>query len=85
MSNGGRLVIESQFTNSKSVSVSFADTGVGIPEENLDKLFEPLFITKTGGIGLGLAIVKVFVEAHNGSIEVRSEEGTGSTFTVRLP
>jgi signal transduction histidine kinase len=85
MPDGGRLVIGSQPTNPNGVSVSFVDTGAGIPAENLDKLFEPLFTTKTGGIGLGLAIVKMFVQAHEGSIKVRSKEGEGSTFTVRLP
>ena len=85
MPDGGRLVIESQVANPRSISVSIADTGAGISKENLDKLFEPLFTTKVGGIGLGMAIVKMLVEAHSGSIEFRSEEGKGSTFTVRLP
>ena len=67
------------------VNVSFADTGVGISEENLHRLFEPLFTTKAKGIGLGLAVVKTLVEAHGGTIEVESEEGKSSTFTVRLP
>jgi signal transduction histidine kinase len=85
MPDGGRLVIECQLTNLNSVSISFADTGVGIPKHDLDKLFEPLFTTKAGGIGLGLAIVKMLVEAHNGNIGIWSEEGRGSTFTVHLP
>jgi len=57
---------------------------VGIPEENLDKLFEPLFTTKAKGIGLGLAMAKMLVEGHGGTIEVHSAVGKGSTFTVRL-
>ncbi len=67
------------------VSVSFSDTGVGIPAENLDKLFEPLFTTKAKGIGLGLAIVKTLVEGHEGKIEVESQVSQGSTFRVTLP
>ena len=55
------------------------------PEENLDKVFEPLFTTKAKGIGLGLAIVKTRVEEHEGSIEVKSEAGKGSVFTIKLP
>jgi signal transduction histidine kinase len=67
------------------VAVSFTDTGVGIPEENLGKLFEPLFTTKAKGIGLGMAVTKTLVEGHGGSIEVQSGVGKGSTFTVKLP
>jgi len=67
------------------MAVSFADTGVGIPEENMGKMFEPLFTTKAKGIGLGLAVSKTFVEAHGGTIEVRSKAGKGCTFSVRLP
>jgi len=58
---------------------------VGIPPENLDKLFEPLFTTKAKGIGLGLALVKGLVEGHGGRIEIKSVQGQGSTFTVKLP
>jgi signal transduction histidine kinase len=67
------------------LTVSFADTGMGVPEENLGKLFEPLFTTKAKGIGLGLAVTKTLVEGHGGTIEVQSELGKGSTFTVQLP
>jgi signal transduction histidine kinase len=58
---------------------------VGISEENLGKIFEPLFTTRAKGIGLGLAVTKALVEGHEGTIEVQSELGKGSTFTVRLP
>jgi signal transduction histidine kinase len=61
------------------------DTGVGIPPENMAKLFDPLFTTKITGIGLGLAISKKLAEANGGRIEVQSEPGKGSTFTVYLP
>ena len=67
------------------VSVSFSDTGVGISQENMDRLFEPLFTTKTRGIGLGLAITKTLVEGHGGKIEVESQEEKGSAFSVVLP
>jgi len=79
------------------VRVSFSDTGIGIPAENLDKLFEPLFTTKAKGIGLGLALAKSMVEGHGGKIEVKSplsktslgdrtdEIKKGSTFSITLP
>ncbi len=67
------------------MAISFADTGVGAPKENLIRLFEPLFTTQAKGIGLGLALTKILAEAEGGTIEVESEVGKGSTFTVRLP
>ena len=65
--------------------VDVTDTGVGIPPDYLGRMFEPLFTTKATGIGLGLAVSKQLLEGHGGNIEVRSEVGKGSTFTVRLP
>ncbi len=85
MPEGGQLVVKTGVPGPEWVTVSFTDTGVGIPEENLGKLFEPLFTTRAKGIGLGLALVKTLVEANGGSIAVESEVGKGSTFTVRLP
>ena len=85
MPEGGQLVVKSEVPSSGWVAASFTDTGAGIPKENLGKLFEPLFSTKAKGIGLGLALSKTLVEGHGGTIEVESEEGKGSTFTVRLP
>jgi signal transduction histidine kinase len=90
MPEGGQLVVKTsevseKLPKSEWVAVSFADTGVGISEENLGKIFEPLFTTRAKGIGLGLAVTKALVEGHEGTIEVQSELGKGSTFTVRLP
>jgi signal transduction histidine kinase len=65
--------------------ISVKDTGSGITPENMKKLFEPLFTTKPKGIGLGLVVSKKLVEANGGGIEVESEVGVGSTFTVWLP
>jgi signal transduction histidine kinase len=84
MPEGGRVVLSAQ-AEQDDVALSITDTGCGIPEENIKKLFEPLFTTKARGIGLGLAVSKNLMEANGGSIEVTSEEGKGSTFTVRLP
>ena len=65
--------------------VKFEDYGCGIPEENLEKIFEPLFTTKPKGIGLGLAITKRLVEQNSGVIEIETQVAEGTTFTVRLP
>jgi len=91
MPDGGQLIVKTSEVSGKPprsekwVAVSIADTGVGISEENLKKLFQPLFTTRAKGIGLGLALVKTLVEGHGGTIEVESEVGKGSTFTVSLP
>jgi signal transduction histidine kinase len=88
MKDSGELVISSQCSviHEKSfVSIHVHDNGTGITPENMQRIFEPLFTTKSKGLGLGLAISKKFVEANDGRIEVESEAGKGSTFTVYLP
>ena len=83
---GGRLTVTSRLDPSgKAIELEFADTGVGIPKENLAKLFDPFFTTKTMGTGLGLAVSYGIVRQRGGTIEVWSEIGRGSVFTVRLP
>jgi PAS domain S-box-containing protein len=67
------------------VKVTVADHGVGIPSENLTKIFDPFFSTKKGGTGLGLAVVFSIVKKHGGKIEVASLVGEGTTFTLLLP
>jgi two-component system, NtrC family, sensor kinase len=84
MENGGKLYVSTR-GNDEFVEVSFRDNGVGISKANLDKLFKPLFSTKSKGMGLGLAISKRFIEAHEGSIEVETEEGKGTEFRIKLP
>ena len=84
MPEGGDLTVSAQ-AEEEAVVLSVADTGVGISEENMARLFEPLFTTKAKGLGLGLMVVKNLLDANEGSIEVVSEVGKGSTFTVRLP
>ncbi|MCK5237405.1 MAG: HAMP domain-containing protein [Deltaproteobacteria bacterium] len=84
MPDEGRLEITTAVTND-FVETKIKDTGEGISEENIKKIFEPLFTTKAKGIGLGLAIVKGIIDMHKGLIEVTSEAGKGTTFTVKLP
>lgn len=77
--------------NGDSVAISIADTGIGIAEENLNKIFDRFFrasdddVQRVAGTGLGLAIVRSLVEMHDGKINVESEVGQGSVFTIHLP
>ncbi len=88
MPSGGELNITSRINKKKtSAVVEIRDTGYGIPSKNLDHIYDPFFTTKDigEGTGLGLSIVYGVVKDHNGRIEVKSEEGEGTTFILRLP
>ncbi len=83
---GGELTITAgSAAAAKGVLLAVRDTGAGIPAEQLERVFEPLFSTKVKGVGLGLALVRILVEGHGGTISVDSQVGKGSTFTVFLP
>lgn len=84
MPNGGKLTIAGKQVND-FFEISFADTGTGINEEIMSKLFSPLFTTKAQGMGFGLAICKRVIEAHGGKITVKTTKGKGTTFIVTLP
>jgi signal transduction histidine kinase len=84
MPTGGRLTAEVHRSDGL-VEISITDTGEGIGEEALGKIFEPYYSTKKSGFGLGLAVTKKIVEDHKGSIDVRSEVNRGTVFTVKLP
>jgi PAS domain S-box-containing protein len=84
VSSGGKLTITAR-RQEQMVAIAVKDTGIGILPENKEKLFEPLFSTKINGIGLGLAVSKKLAEANGGRIELESEAGKGSTFTLYLP
>jgi len=81
---GGVLTISAR-KEKEMVEISVKDTGPGIPPENMKKLFEPLFSTKTKGIGLGLAVSRKLAEANGGWMDVVSSPGKGSTFYLYLP
>ncbi len=87
MPNGGRLTIRTRRGPGQMVTVEIADTGVGIPEEYLNKLFTPFFTTKAvgKGTGLGLAITYGIIKMHRGQISVRSQVGQGTTCVLQLP
>jgi two-component system sensor histidine kinase SenX3 len=86
-----RVVVSTRCPSDYSVEISVADQGIGIPERDLERIFErfyrvdPARSRATGGTGLGLAIVKHVTAAHGGKVTVWSKEGVGSTFTLRLP
>ena len=84
MPDGGTLVVSTQQHNNE-VFISLTDTGVGIPEGDIAKIFDPFFSTKIEGTGLGLAVSYGIIEGHGGRIEVKSEINKGTTFTVVLP
>ena len=88
MPDGGKLTVCTRMTEDRRfVEIEISDTGCGIPQEHLSKLFDPFFSTKrTGeGTGLGLSVTLGIVEKHNGTIDVESQVGQGSSFVIRLP
>jgi two-component system NtrC family sensor kinase len=87
MSAGGTLRVVTDMAGENSdVTVTIADTGCGIPEENLPKIFDPFFTTKeTSGTGLGLSVSYGIINSHGGTIEVESTVGVGTAFTIHLP
>jgi signal transduction histidine kinase len=84
MPTGGRLSIITR-RKGRNQEVEFTDTGAGILPENLDRVFDPFFTTKSGGSGLGLSVVYGIIDRHDGKIEVASESGKGTRFTIQFP
>lgn len=88
MPHGGIIQVSCNRTRSEAgdtVDVIIADQGVGVPKENMQRLFDPYFTTRPDGTGLGLAIADRIVSDHGGTILVESTPGEGTTMTVRLP
>lgn len=80
----GKLIVETACTGER-VEIRVTDTGVGIAGEDLERVFEPLFSTKTYGVGLGLSIVKRILDLHHGGVEIASEPGVGTSVTLWVP
>ena len=86
MPEGGTLLLVTHFDRQQDrVTVEFKDTGVGIPEDIQEKVFELFFTTKKKGTGLGLGICRGIIEAHQGTLTLKSNVGEGTTFTMTLP
>jgi len=86
MPEGGSLeIVTEEYKDEGVIEVRIADTGEGIQKEFIQKAFEPFFTTKARGIGLGLSLCRKYVKAHSGTIDVESEIGKGTSFTVKLP
>ena len=84
MPQGGTLTLECART-AREVHLRVRDSGIGIPAEQVPRIFEPLYTTKPGGTGLGLYIVREILVAHEGRVTVESVEGQGTTFTFTFP
>jgi len=84
MPAGGMLTVTTKQQNNNFLFI-IEDTGIGIPEDRISKVFNPFFTTKTTGLGLGLALTKRVIEEHKGKVEIKSMEGIGTTFSIALP
>ena len=87
MPNGGILTVGTALVTKrkKAVQVEIKDTGVGIDDKNIPKIFDPFFTSKEKGTGLGLSVVYGIINSHNGTIQVKSERGEETTIIIRLP
>jgi signal transduction histidine kinase len=86
MPQGGTLTIRvAEDRTAQVLRISIRDSGMGIAPEHMNRLFEPMFTTKTRRVGLGLVVVKNLTQANGGSVGAESELGEGSAFTVSLP
>jgi two-component system NtrC family sensor kinase len=85
MGKRGTLTVSTRGSADGGVEIVIADTGPGISPENLARVFEPFFTTKEKGTGLGLSVVYGIVQRHQGSVDVQSELGRGTCFTLKLP
>jgi signal transduction histidine kinase len=82
---GGELVITAKRIGGGELLITVSDSGVGIPAEHGDRIFEAFFTTKPGGTGMGLALSRTIVEAHGGRLWATANSGRGATFHFTLP
>ena len=82
---GGELTIMSELGQDGQLLISVSDTGVGLPAENANEIFDAFFTTKPQGSGMGLAISRSIVESHGGRLWAKANPGQGATFNFTLP
>jgi len=85
MPRGGDVKISSEMNKDGQVRIAFADSGIGIPEEDMKRVFDPHYSTKKQGFGLGLPLIQDIIHRHHGRIGIKSEKGMGTTFSIVLP
>jgi signal transduction histidine kinase len=97
MDGGGRMTVKTenildapawstkQDNGTRSIQITFSDTGSGIEQSDLSRIFDPFFTTKSEGTGLGLSVSHGIIEEHQGNVEVESRPGVGTTFYIRFP
>ncbi len=86
MSSGGTLTIKNHLTaDGKNARIKIADTGQGVPSDQVDKVFQPFYTTKSNGLGIGLSLIQRIVKQHGGTIELTSRQGQGTEVCVQLP
>jgi signal transduction histidine kinase len=85
MQQGGTLMLGAQAAGPRHIEITVSDTGVGIPPEHLERIFDLYFTTKERGSGIGLSMVYRTIQLHDGTIEVESTPGRGTTFRILLP
>jgi signal transduction histidine kinase len=86
MPNGGTLTVAAHAANAgDQVELKVTDTGVGLPKDRLEQIFKPFVTSKRTGLGLGLSLVRQLVERLGGTIALSSQEGRGTTASLRLP
>ena len=84
MPEGGTLTVILSYSSPNHI-IKVNDTGIGIPEKNLEKIFKPLFTTKSKGTGFGLPVCKRIIEAHKGQISINSIQNIGTNITISIP
>jgi signal transduction histidine kinase len=88
MPEGGTLTVNTNFDREKDrIEIHVSDTGLGIPEDEVEKIFEPFFTSKADGkgVGLGLSVAYGIIRQHQGEIHINSKVGEGTRFTIQLP